>query len=86
MSKEVVHTPNQQTNVYVVDDDPSVRAALEDLLETVPLKVRSFASVHEFLASKRPDAPACLVLDVRATAVRLRRLPIDTAMLAARTN
>ena len=51
--------------VYVVDNDPSMRAALEDLVGSVNLAVRLFASPHEFLASPRPDAPGCLVLDVR---------------------
>jgi FixJ family two-component response regulator len=65
MTKEIVHNITREPVVYVVDDDSSVRAALEDLLETVPLKVASFGSVREFLASNRSDAPACLVLDVR---------------------
>jgi FixJ family two-component response regulator len=51
--------------VYVIDDDPSMRAALEDLLNSVGLKVRLFASPQEFLESERPDAAGCLVLDVR---------------------
>jgi FixJ family two-component response regulator len=51
--------------VFVIDDDPSMRAALEDLVSSVGLAVRPFASPQEFLASKRPDAPGCLVLDVR---------------------
>jgi FixJ family two-component response regulator len=51
--------------VFVIDDDPSMRAALEDLVSSIGLEVRLFASPREFLESKRPDAPACLVLDVR---------------------
>ena len=51
--------------VFVIDDDPSMRAALEDLVGSVGMGVRPFASTEEFLASKRPDAPGCLVLDVR---------------------
>ena len=51
--------------VCVIDNDPSTRAALEDLLCSVDLGVRLFASPQEFLANKRPDAPGCLVLDVR---------------------
>jgi FixJ family two-component response regulator len=51
--------------VFVIDDDPSMRAALEDLVGSVGLQVRSFASPQEFLEGKRPDAPGCLVLDVR---------------------
>ncbi len=51
--------------VYVVDDDASVRAALEDLLASMGLQVRSFASTQALLAAPREDAPGCLVLDVR---------------------
>ena len=55
----------QQPIVYVIDDDPSIRAALEDLLDSIPLQVASFGSVNDFLQSELRDAPACLVLDVR---------------------
>ena len=51
--------------VFVIDNDPSMRTALEDLVGSVELEVRSFASPQEFLASKRSDVPGCLVLDVR---------------------
>jgi FixJ family two-component response regulator len=55
--------------VFVVDDDPSVREALTNLLHSVQLSVRAFASAKEFLASQRPDVPCCLVLDVRLPGV-----------------
>jgi FixJ family two-component response regulator len=51
--------------VFVIDDDPSVRDALAGLLRSVGLAVRSFGSTQEFVQSERPDAPGCLVLDVR---------------------
>ena len=51
--------------VFVVDDDVSVREALKNLLRSVAFKVETFASAQEFLSSKRPDAPGCLVLDIR---------------------
>jgi FixJ family two-component response regulator len=51
--------------VLVVDDDASVRTALESLFRSVGLAVRSFGSAPEFLSEPLPDAPACLVLDVR---------------------
>jgi FixJ family two-component response regulator len=50
---------------FVVDDDPSVREALSSLIRSVGLNVQTFSSAQEFLTSQRPDAPACLVLDVR---------------------
>jgi FixJ family two-component response regulator len=51
--------------VFVIDDDPSMRLALEDLVSTVGLEVRAFAAPQEFMQSKPPDKPGCLVLDVR---------------------
>jgi RNA polymerase sigma factor (sigma-70 family) len=51
--------------VFVVDDDAAVRRSLENLIRSVGLRVETFASAQEFLRSKRPDVPACLVLDVR---------------------
>jgi FixJ family two-component response regulator len=51
--------------VFVVEDDPSMRGAVEDLVRSVRLQVRAFASPQEFLESNQRDAPGCLVLDVR---------------------
>jgi FixJ family two-component response regulator len=51
--------------VFVIDDDTAIREALQSLLRSVGLRVATFASAREFLTSQRPDAPACLVLDVR---------------------
>jgi len=51
--------------VFVVDDDPSVRSSLKFLLSSVGLEVESFESAETFLQRKPPDAPSCLVLDVR---------------------
>jgi FixJ family two-component response regulator len=51
--------------VFVVDDDASFRESLKDLLHSVDLRAETLASAQEFLRSKRPDAPSCLVLDVR---------------------
>ena len=51
--------------VFIVDDDVSVREALESLVRSAGYKVETFASAQDFLASSRPDAPSCLVLDVR---------------------
>jgi FixJ family two-component response regulator len=51
--------------VFVVDDDEEIRAAMRSLLASVGLRVETFATAQDFLGSRRPDAPACLVLDVR---------------------
>jgi FixJ family two-component response regulator len=62
--------------VFVVDDDESVRDAVKRLIASVGLRVETFGSTREFLNSKRPQAPACLVLDVRlpdASGLELQR-------------
>lgn len=51
--------------IHIVDDDDSLRAALDSLFRSVGLAVRGHASVAAFLAAPREDAPGCLVLDVR---------------------
>jgi FixJ family two-component response regulator len=51
--------------VFVIDDDPSVRAALAGLLRSVGLSAKLFASTQEFLQSDRDDVLGCIVLDVR---------------------
>jgi len=51
--------------VFVVEDDPSMRNALKNLLRSVGLEAQLFASAKEFLDADRPDLPSCLILDVR---------------------
>jgi len=51
--------------VFVVDDDEDIRAAMRSLLASVGLRVETFPTAQDFLGSRRPDAPACLVLDVQ---------------------
>lgn len=51
--------------VFVVDDDVSIRDALKSLIRSVGLRVELFGSPREFLLWKRPDAPCCLILDIR---------------------
>jgi FixJ family two-component response regulator len=55
----------EEPTVFVIDDDGSIREALKDLLESVGLRVETFASAPEFLQSSHSDAPSCLVLDIR---------------------
>jgi FixJ family two-component response regulator len=57
--------PDVPATVFVIDDDPSMRGALEDLVGSVGLQVRAFASPQDFLQSKLSEGPGCLVLDVR---------------------
>lgn len=56
---------NNGSVVFIVDDDPSVRSSLKFLISTVGLKVETFDSADGFLRKQLPDAPSCLVLDVR---------------------
>ena len=51
--------------VYVLDDDYRVREALTGLLSSVGFRVEAFASAAEYLKFKKPDSPACLVLDLQ---------------------
>ncbi len=51
--------------IFVVDDDVSVRDAISNLLESVGLRGETFASADEFLNAPRPEAPSCLILDVK---------------------
>jgi FixJ family two-component response regulator len=51
--------------VFVIDDDASVRDAVQKLIASVGLRVQTFESAREFLNGKLPEAPSCLVLDVR---------------------
>jgi FixJ family two-component response regulator len=51
--------------VFVVDDDEDIRAAMRSLLASVGLRVETFPTAQDFLESRRPDALACLVLDVQ---------------------
>jgi FixJ family two-component response regulator len=54
-----------QPIVFVIDDDDSMRRALTSLFRSVGLRAEVFGSAPEFLRSKLPEAPGCLVLDIR---------------------
>jgi FixJ family two-component response regulator len=51
--------------VFIIDDDSSVRIAIQGLLKSVGLRSESFASAQEFFSTRAADGPSCLVLDVR---------------------
>jgi FixJ family two-component response regulator len=61
--------PSDSPVVFVVDDDPSMRGAIQNLMMSVGLRVEAFTAPSEFLAKPRPDAPCCLILDVRLPGV-----------------
>ena len=69
--------------VFAVDDDASMREALSRLFRSTGMRAEIFASAEDFLAMKRPDAPACLVLDVRLpglSGLELQRELADAAI------
>lgn len=57
--------PDAQPVVFVVEDDPSMRAALTNLFRSVDLRVEAFGSAGEFLQTRPPDVASCLILDIR---------------------
>ena len=57
-------TPADAPMVFVIDDDAAVRASIQGLLKSASLRSESFGTAEEFLHSRRPDGPSCLVLDV----------------------
>jgi FixJ family two-component response regulator len=61
--------PPDTPTVFVVDDDPSVRASIQGLLKSASLRSQSFETAEEFLRNKRPEGPSCLVLDVNLPGV-----------------
>jgi FixJ family two-component response regulator len=61
--------PPDTATVFVVDDDPSVRASIQGLLKSASLRSESFGTAEEFLRNKPPEGPSCLVLDVNLPGV-----------------
>jgi FixJ family two-component response regulator len=51
--------------IFVIDDDVPIREALEGLIRSIQFGVETFGTADEFLKFKRPDAPGCIILDVR---------------------
>jgi RNA polymerase sigma factor (sigma-70 family) len=80
--------PTDATLVYLVDDDPTLREALQSLLESVGLRTLVCADVEGLLEAYQPDAPGCLLLDVRlpgrntlSVQQRLRERDIDLPVI-----
>ena len=62
-------TPAAVPTVFVIDDDDLVRTAIQGMLKSVGLRSETFGTPQAFLGSNLPDAPSCLVLDVRLPGV-----------------
>lgn len=56
---------DQKAMVHVVDDDASMREALQDLFHSIGLEARTYPTARDFLATSVSDAPGCLVVDIR---------------------
>ena len=74
--------------VFVVDDDLHIREALDGLIRSLQLNVKTFGTTEEFLNFKRPDTPGCIVLDVRLPGLNgldfqrdLQKLNIDLPII-----
>jgi FixJ family two-component response regulator len=63
--RAVVSPMREMAVVHIIDDDESMRAVLDSLFRSVGIDARAHASVDDFLTAKKPDAPGCLILDVR---------------------
>ncbi len=72
-------TATDSPTVFVVDDDPSVRASIQGLLKSADLRSESFGTAEEFLRNRRPEGPSCLVLDVSLPGVNGLDLQRDLA-------
>src|SRR5438445_11340744 len=70
--------------VFVVDDDAGVRASIQGLLKSARLRCASFGTAEEFLRSKPPDGPSCLVLDVSLPGVNGLELQRELAEAGVR--
>lgn len=72
---------DRQPVVFIIDDDENVRETIADLVRSVSLVARTFGSAQEFLQAERPEAPGCIVLDVRlpgTSGLELQRTLTDT--------
>ncbi|HUA52507.1 MAG TPA: response regulator transcription factor [Candidatus Sulfotelmatobacter sp.] len=57
--------PSERAVVHVVDDDASMRAALEELFDSVGLETQTYATARDFMAANLADRPGCIIIDVR---------------------
>jgi FixJ family two-component response regulator len=61
----MLHQASERTIVHVVDDDVSMRGALEGLFDSVGLATQTYGAAGEFLAAPLADRPGCIVIDIR---------------------
>jgi FixJ family two-component response regulator len=56
---------NEKAIVHIVDDDASLRGALEELFDSVGLGSQTYGAAHDFLGADLADRPGCIVIDIR---------------------
>jgi FixJ family two-component response regulator len=81
MTTTVAASTEERPVVFIIDDDEQVRETVADLLRSVGLGAQAFGSTQEFMRAKRPDAPGCIVLDVRlpgASGLEFQRTLVDS--------
>jgi FixJ family two-component response regulator len=59
------YQPDERPLVHVVDDDVSMRDALENVFDSVKLETRTYATANDFLSARLADRPGCIVVDIR---------------------
>jgi FixJ family two-component response regulator len=64
-AKSMLAVANERPLIHVVDDDASMRTALEGLFESVGLQTQTYATAEDFLKGRLLERPGCIVLDVR---------------------
>jgi FixJ family two-component response regulator len=62
---EMLLQSDQKAIVHIVDDDSSIREALQDLCRTIGLETRGYATAQDFFATTAADRPGCLIIDIR---------------------
>jgi FixJ family two-component response regulator len=70
-----------EPTVFIIDDDPSARNGLTNVVQAAGINVESFASAKDFIDSKRIEGPGCIVLDVKmpeVTGPELQEMLIQT--------
>jgi FixJ family two-component response regulator len=77
-------SPPTERTVFILDDDPDIRASMRRLLKTVGLRAELFATAQEFLQRKMPSGPSCLVLDMRLPG--MSGLEVQRNLIEAGTN
>ena len=77
-------TPADTSTVFIIDDDASIRTSIQGLLKSASLRCAAFGTAEEFLCSKPPDGPSCLVLDVSLPGVNGLELQRELAEAGVR--